>query len=131
MRSMYVLFLVFIIPLTSCSKNDLVVPQKLKNTPITFYSFSANSANGKVKIEFSTSNSSNVKLFEIFSGSDGHQLCLISKIKPNVDLANSSNTYTFEDQNPKGNPTYYMLGYVAVDSTLHFNSQMLTVPIQN
>ena len=127
MRNLLLFCSVIILAAASCTKEDLPAPAQ-NNLPVVFSSFSASSQNGKVILQFTTSEEKNLQYFKIFSGDNGSQLCVIAQLTATGNN-NHSHTYLYEDDNPKGNPAYYMIGYVAGDSTLSFNDQMLTVNI--
>jgi hypothetical protein len=119
-----------IVFLFSCTKTDVTRPQQINDSPaVEIKSFTATADNGKVSIQFSTSLQQNLQYFEIFSGSSGNQLCVITQIPVQNSLKGQITNYSFEDLNPKGNPTYYMLAYVGTDSTVQYDSQLLNVPV--
>lgn len=120
---------IFLLPLLlSCKKQEAVHPDK--NEQPTFLSFSASVKKGNVQLQFTVSHETNVNHYEIFSGTDGHQLCIISRLSATY-VNTSKHTYTYKDSHPKGDPIYYMIGYVAKDSTLKFNSELLKVQLSN
>ncbi|HEX5553643.1 MAG TPA: hypothetical protein VFX43_10390 [Chitinophagaceae bacterium] len=126
---MKVLLLVtlLIYPLVSCTKNDAVSPKPVnKGIEPAFSSFSASAKKNGAEVQFTAKNESSVAYYEVFSGTDGHQLCIVSRLTPSTQKS-EAHTYTYDDIHPEGDPMYYMIGYVLKDSTLKFNGQMVTL----
>ncbi|MGH7238682.1 MAG: hypothetical protein ACREHG_01315, partial [Candidatus Saccharimonadales bacterium] len=65
--------------LSSCSKQQLAEPQ---NTALSFSDFFASYQNNGVKVSFTAAHDDKVAYYEIYSGSDGHQLCEIGQFQP-------------------------------------------------
>lgn len=138
-RTITLLLGVFICIATSCQKDAPVTPKKnttgqsdSNGMPVTFASFSGASGNGNITISFSTTFEKNVAYFEIFSGETGNLLCKIGKVSPADNGNNTSlEQYQFVDTQPKGNPTYYMIGYVCANDSTYYYDPVLRVAVSN
>lgn len=120
----------------SCQKESPVAPKKAMakqeayQMPVSFASFSGSSGNGAVTISFSTTSEKNVQYFEIFSGDTGNLLCRIGTVHPSGNGTSSSpQQYLFVDKQPKGNPTYYMIGYVCANDSTYYYDPVIQVAL--
>lgn len=112
--------------LASCSKQESLEPQ---NEALSFSGFSASYLNNSVKVSFTAVHEEKVAYYEIYSGSDGHQLCVIGRFP--ADEKKGSHTYSYLDKFPKGSTVYYMIGYMTRDSTLKFYGDMAQASLQH
>jgi len=113
-------FIVCTYSLVSCSKQEpLAQPQ---TTTLSFSDFFASYQNNSVHVRFTAEHESKVAYYKIYSGTDGHQLCVIGQLPATQNKG--PHTYTFLDKYPKGNTVYYMIGYVSRDSSLKFYGDM-------
>lgn len=135
MRKTITLLVFTALSLASCQKEGLDVKKKLpvaagaQNTPVSFGSFTGTSKNGKVTISFSTTETKNVQYFEIFSGETGNLLCKIGTVIPGESNSSASQQYSFTDNAPKANPTYYMIGYTCTNDSTYYYDPVIKVAV--
>ncbi|MEO8116209.1 MAG: hypothetical protein ABI653_01095 [Bacteroidota bacterium] len=119
----------------SCTK-EVAAPQTGAATDIFFrdanieissFTASSNEKSGVI-LNFSTQISSNVASMELMSGENTNTFCTIFKIPV---LANSlMQTFSFNDNQPKGNPVYYMVRYTLKDGSFGGFSPVYTFYIK-
>lgn len=129
MRSVSVIFLLFI-SLSACSKQDSdpVVPVKKVTAyqGISVTGFSGVWNQNTVQLSFSLSgNLSGFTAIKIFSGNSSNQLCLIGEMT--VTGTQTPATFSYSDADPKGSPTYYMLGIEDSQGHLTYLNNILGV----
>lgn len=134
MRKRITLLAFIALALASCQKENLSIKKNQpgangQNMPVSFGSFSGTSKNGIITINFSTTEARNVQYFEIFSGETGNLLCKIGTVIPGESNSSSSQHYSFTDNAPKANPTYYMIGYTCTNDSTYYYDPVIKVAV--
>ncbi len=134
MRKKITLLVFIALSLASCQKESLAIKKNQpaangQNMPVSFGSFSGTSQKGTITINFSTTDAKNVQYFEIFSGETGNLLCKIKTIYPDRKNTATVQQYSFIDNAPKGNPTYYMIGYTCTNDSTYYYDPVIKVAV--
>jgi hypothetical protein len=77
--------------------------------PLTLISFTANSVNSEVKLDWQTSNETNTDYFSVQRSKDGTTWETIQKVQATGTNSNSTTSYSAEDNNPYNGISYYRL----------------------
>lgn len=122
---------VFLGMLFSCQKDEMasLPPFESRLAPVLLSSFTGTSNGKTITIQFTASRQRNISYYLLYSGSSKNELCPIGKIV-STDVETGKNNYQFTDTAPKGNPTYYLIGYTCKDSSYNFCEQVLEVNLK-
>lgn len=114
--------------LFSCQKDEMADLPPFESTlaPVLLSSFTGASNGQTITLQFTTSRQRNVSYYLLYSGSSKNELCPVGKIASTF-VENGKTTYHYTDATPKGDPTYYMIGYTCKDSSYNFCEQVLEV----
>ncbi|MCL6524716.1 MAG: hypothetical protein K6T34_08625 [Thermoflavifilum sp.] len=133
MKKNIYLFLFLGFSLAACSKADdhFAVPQQqtavVEHTILS--GFTGYAQGNVVQLSFTyTGDVSQVSAFRIYSGVDSHQLCAIGEIQIS-DMSKA--TFSFTDNHPKGDPTYYLVGIVDRQGRITYANQILSVSLKS
>ncbi|MBX6379774.1 MAG: hypothetical protein IRZ01_03715 [Thermoflavifilum aggregans] len=117
-----------LIALQACSKIDdhFAVPQQptvqTETTPIS--QFTGYAQGNTVHLSFTyTGDLSQVAAFRIYSGTNSYQLCAIGELQ----ITTNSTHFEFVDNNPKGDPTYYLIGILGQNGQITYANIILPV----